>query len=125
MIYPDSFYSYRYDPEFVKEMTTLLISNLTDLSKSLNEAIIKNEPNLFIQQLTFSQFALVLVSNEDLSLTTYQIKKGMTENSSIEESFHLVAPFKKLCSYEINRLNQKLSHFEKFSRFKVLPKRVS
>ena len=105
-------------------MTTLLITNLNDLSKSLNEAIIKNEPNIFIQQSSFSQFALVLICNEDLSFTTNQIKKGMMESSSIEASFHLIAAFKKSCAYEITRLNQKLSHFEKLSRFKSSPKRI-
>ncbi len=126
MIYPENFYGYRYDQEFVKEMTTLLIISLTDLHESLNDAMVKNEPSIFIKKLIHSQFCLVLINNENLNFTSGQIKKIMTGRSAIEPSFQLVESFRKSCSDEICRLTEKLGYFEKFSHFKTShPQRFS
>ncbi len=119
MIYTKNFYSYRYNNEFINEMTALLIISLTDLYKGLNEAIIQNEPKIFIQQLTRSHFVLVLINNENLGFTASQIKKVMLERACSEISFQLLDSFRKSYSLEISRLTDKLGHFEKHTRYKT------
>ena len=119
MIYPKSFYSYRYDTDFIKEMTALLLISLNDLYKSVNEAMTENEPRIFLRKLNRSQFALVLINSENLNFTTRQIKQTMLSHSCSEISFQLLHSFRKACLVEIGILTEKLGYFERSSPFQT------
>lgn len=119
MIYPKNFYSYRYDADFIKEMTALLLISLNDLYKSVNESITENEPRIFLRKLNRSQFALVLINSENLNFATNQIKQTMLKQSSSEVSFQLLHAFRKACLIEISILTEKLGYFDKVSPFQT------
>jgi len=114
MIYSENFYGFNWSPDFLKEMTEMLIHGLTNLHMSLNEAIEKKEADIYIKKLMRTQFALVLVNNENLYFTSYQIKKHLLEKPASEINFQLIDSFRKICNDEIYNLTKKLDRFKKF-----------
>lgn len=115
MNHSNTLYGYEYHPGFIKEMTGLLINNLTDLYHGLNEAIVKNEPKIYVQRLNQSHFVLILINNQNLISLTQEIRNILVVRPSDGIDFQILNSFRKSCMQEIDMLTKKLSSLEKFS----------
>ena len=113
MIHSNNLYGHEFHPGFIKEMTGLLINNLTNLYNGLNEAVIKNEPKIYNQRLNQSHFVLILINNQNLITITNTIKEIMALPSSDGIDFKILNSFRKSCMQEINMLTEKLAIFER------------
>jgi len=112
MIYSKKYLEY--DSMFLKEITELFISNLTDLNDGLIMGIKTNDPGLFFRNFYKARFTLNLIGNENLSSKTELICEMLKVKSISELDMFLVNSFRNVCNQEIENLVGRLKYYENY-----------
>jgi hypothetical protein len=117
MIYSKNYFEY--DSAFLKEITELFISNLTDLNNGLIMGFKTNDPGLFLRSYYRSKTTLNLVGNENLQAKAELISEMLKEKTISELDMFLVNSFRTVCQQEIDSLSARLKYYENYGSLKV------
>ncbi len=103
-----------YDYVFLKEITELFISNLTDLNEGLIVGIKTNDPGQYFRKFYKARFSLNLIENENL-LSKAELICEIIQVTSIDKlDMFLVNSFRNVCHQEIENLSSRLKYYEKY-----------
>ena len=109
-----------YDAVFLKEITELFITSLTDLNHALVMGIKTNDPGLYFRNFYKSRFILNLIGNENLIEKTELICEMIKVKSISELDMFLVNSFRNVCNQEIENLTEKLKYYQNYSERSAL-----
>ena len=112
MIYSKKYIAY--DFGFLKEITELIITNLTELNDSLASRVIVKDPDLCMKLICQSKLTFSLIGNDNLLAKAMQISEMLEVKSTLEENQRLIDSFQITCSQEIIQLYARLKHYENY-----------
>ena len=112
MIYSKKYCAY--DFTFIKEITELIITNLTELIDELDRGVSLNDLSGFLKNLHQSKITLNLIGNNKLIARAEQISKMQKVKSISEQDQLLVQSFQKVCKQEIINLYRRLIYYENY-----------
>jgi len=110
MIYSKNYFEY--DFTFLKEITDLIIINLTTLKEGLATGVKTNDRWPFLKSYNKSKFTLTLLGNENLTAKAEQINDTLKVKSITELDIFLVNAFKNLCNQEIETLHARAKYYK-------------
>lgn len=111
MIYSKKYIEY--DFSFLKEITELIIINLTEL----NDGLTKGNTNKAAQSacnFCRSKITLNLIGNGKLLVSAEQISEILKVKSISEVDPFFIDSFQKLCNKEIKNLSERIKYYERY-----------
>ncbi len=112
MIYSKKYIEY--DFYFLKEITELMVIQLTELSDGLAKGINPNNVAHCARKICHSKFAFYLIGNGKLLAHAEQISKILKTRSISELDPFLIDSFDKLCNQALRNLSARIKYYESF-----------
>ena len=112
MIYSKKYIEY--DLVFLKEITELIIANLTELNEDLDRGIRSHDLTGFLKNLHQSKITLSLIGNSKLLAKAEQMSKTLKVKSVSREDLVLLESFQRVCNQEIKNLYARLTYYENY-----------
>lgn len=104
----------KYDFCFLKEITELIVIQLTELNDGLAKGINPGNVAQCASKLCQSKFAFYLIGNDKLIAHAEQIIKILKTKSNSEVDPFLIDPFYKVCNQAIRNLSARIKYYENY-----------
>jgi deoxyxylulose-5-phosphate synthase len=111
MIYSKKYIEY--DFTFLKEITELIMENLSRLNDGLSRCNTK-EVKHCARNFCRSKISLALIGNGSLIIHAEQIVEILKAKSITEVDPIFIDSFQQICSQELKRLNARIEYYESF-----------
>lgn len=116
MIYSKKYFEY--DSVFLKEITELFITNLSDLNDGLVIGFKTNDPGPFFRNYYKSKTTLELIGNENLMAKADLICDMLKTKSIASIDMFLLNSFRNVCNQEIESLTARVKYYENYISFR-------
>lgn len=116
MIYSKKYFEY--DSVFLKEITELFITNLSDLNDGLVIGFKTNDPGPFFRNYYKSKTTLELIGNENLMAKADLICDMLKTKSISNIDMFLLNSFRNVCNQEIESLTARVKYYENYISFR-------